>query len=108
MQLINPQGEYPRHIGDLQLEHSNWQIGDPLPEGWVEVADATMPEPQADQIVYEDFPVEIDGVMTQNWQVRAMTAEEMERRDAPETAKAKLMALGLSEVEIEALVRGLI
>jgi hypothetical protein len=46
--------------------------------------------------------------MTQQWLVRDMTAEEIERRDAPLTAKAKLLALGLTEAEVEALVRGLV
>lgn len=36
-----------------------------------------------------------------------MAAEEIERRDAPKRAKEKLIALGLTESEVEALVRGL-
>jgi len=107
MLYINPEGEYPRHIGDIQLEHPNFKEGDALPEGWVQVAEADRPEPQTDKIIFEDFPVEVDGVMTQNWQVRDMTAEEIERRDAPKRAKEKLIALGLTEVEVDALLRGL-
>lgn len=108
MLLINPNNEYPRHYGDIQLEHPQWKLGDELPEGWVQVQEVQRPEPQADKVIYEGFPVEIDGVMTQNWQIRDMTAEEIERRDAPKRAKEKLIALGLTEAEVEALVRGLV
>lgn len=107
MIYINPDNEYPRHIGDIQLDYPDFKQGDELPEGWVEVAEAERPTSGTNQIVYEDFPVEVDGVMTQNWQVRAMTAEEIERRDAPQTARQKLIDLGLTEVEIDALLRGL-
>jgi len=107
MIYINPQGEYPRHIGDIQLEHPSFKEGDALPEGWVKVAEADRPTPGTDQIAYEDFPVEVDGVMTQNWVVRDMTDEEIDRRYAPKKAKEKLIALGLTEAEVEALVRGL-
>ena len=37
-----------------------------------------------------------------------MTAEEIEKRDAPKTARAKLVALGLTDLEVEALARGLV
>jgi len=107
MIYISPENEYPRHIGDIQLAHPSFKQGDDLPEGWVQVAESERPERQTDKVIYEDFPVEVDGVMTQNWQVRDMTAEEIERRDAPKRAKEKLIALGLTEVEIDALVRGL-
>jgi len=107
MIYISPNNEYPRHYGDIQAENPNWELGNDLPEGWVQVAEAERPEPQADKVIFEDFPVDVDGVMTQNWQVRDMTPEEIERRDAPITARQKLIDLGLTEVEIEALVRGL-
>lgn len=105
---ISATGDYPRFIGDIQLEHQDYKAGDPLPDGWVEVAPATRPIPGENELVYEAAPMEIDGVMTQNWQTRPMTAEEIERRDAPKRAKEKLIALGLTELEIEALVRGLV
>lgn len=108
MLFISSNNEYPRFIGDLQLEYPDWKIGDAVPSNWQLVAPQERPQIEGDKIIYEDFPIEVEGVMTQNWQIRDMTAEEIERRDAPETAKAKLMALGLSELEIQALVRGLI
>lgn len=108
MLYISPDNQYPRHYGDIMLHTPGWKFGDQLPEGWVQVAEAERPTAGADEIVYEDFPTEVKGVMIQNWQTRPMTAKEIERRDAPETAKAKLVALGLTEFEIEALTRGLI
>lgn len=108
MIYISPENNYPRYIGDIQLDVPSWKIGDPLPEGWREVSEAPKPEHADGFIAYEDTPVEIDGVMTQNWVVRELTLEEIARRDAPKTAKAKLEALGFSDVEIEALVNGLV
>lgn len=108
MIYISPEGEYPRHIGDIQLEHRDFRDGDDLPEGWVAVAPAIPPTPGEDEIAYEGFPVEIDGVMTQNWQIREMLTSEIERRDAAKNAKAKLEAFGLTEEEIKAITSTII
>lgn len=100
-------GEYPRHIGDLEL--LGWKQGEELPENWVEVEYATTyPEPGIDEVVFEDEPLKKNGKYYQNLKTRPMTAEEVERRDAPKRAKEKLLALGLTELEIEALTRGLV
>jgi len=107
MLYINPEGEFPRHIGDIWIDYPNFKDGDELPEGWVKVEEVPLPNKTDDQIVEQGYPVEVDGVMTQNWQVRDMTAEEIERRNAPKTARQKLIDLGLTEVEIDALLRGL-
>lgn len=109
MVLINPQGEYPRHIGDLLLAHPDWKDGDPLPNGWqkVEYADE-LPSRGQDEVIYEAEPTLVNGKLMQTFKVRPMTVEELERRDAPKTAKQKLMGLGLSEAEIEALTKGLV
>lgn len=108
MLFIKGTDEYPRFIGDVQLDDPSYTEGGVLPAGWHEVTEADYPTVGEDEIAYEDLPVEVDGVLTQNWQVRAMTAEEIERRDAPITAKQKLIDLGLSEVEIQALVAGMV
>ena len=108
MLLINPENEYPKHIGDLKLAHPNWQEGDALPNGWQEVAYASeVPSRGENEVVYETEPTLINGKLTQTFAIRPMTAEEIERRDAPKTAKAKLVALGLTEAEVEALIRGI-
>jgi len=108
MIYINPAGEYPRHIGDIQLEYPDFKVGDKLPDGWIEVIETGRPTPVENKIIYEGYPEEINGVMTQNWVIRDMTPEEIEKKEAPKTAKEKLIALGLTEVEVEALVSGLI
>jgi len=36
---MNAEGNYPFHKGDIQLIISGWVEGDPLPEGWHEVAE---------------------------------------------------------------------
>jgi hypothetical protein len=108
MYYISPDNEYPRHIGDIQIEHPSYQMGDPVPAGWQLVADVAPPAREAGQVLEEGFPVEIDGVLSRNWIVREPTAEEMAVRTAPQTAKAKLLELGLNEYEIEALTRGLV
>ena len=106
MLLINSQGEYPRYIGDLQLEYPDYQEGDALPEGWHQVEETTTPQlTEPDTIIYEGTPVETDGAFKQTWVIRTMTAEEIERRDAPITLRAKLTALGLTEAEIQVLRR---
>lgn len=107
MKYISPENEYPRYPGDIQLQNPDWNPGDDLPDGWIAVQEGNAPTAGENKVVYEDFPVEINGVMTENWQVRDMTAEEIEHRDAPKRAKEKLMALGLTEAEVDALVRGL-
>lgn len=104
MIYISPSNEYPRHPGDIQLQHPGWNPGDALPQGWVEVAFAPKPVAGKDELVYESFPLEVNGTMTQNWMVRGLTSEEIERRDAPETARQKLAALGLTADEISALL----
>lgn len=107
MLYISPENEYPRHYGDIQLDHPDFKLGDDLPEGWKKVESVEPPKTVKYEVSFEDFPELIDGVYYQNWQVREMTDEEKARVDAPETAKAKLLALGLTEIEIEALSRGL-
>jgi hypothetical protein len=109
MLFINPQNEYPRHIGDLQLDNPGWKVGDPLPAGWQQVEYASeIPTKGADEILYEVKPSMVNGKLTQTFALRPMTAEEKAYRDAPKTAKAKLLELGLTEIEIDALIRGLL
>lgn len=108
MLFIGPLGEYPRHVGDVQIEHPTWNPGDQLPEGWNQVTETPMSlEVGEDQTIYEAAPQEIDGVWKQVWAVRDLTEAEIERRDAPQTLVTKLQSLGLSAAEIDVLTRGL-
>jgi len=108
MLYINAENEYPRHIGDVQLAKPSFKDGDALPTGWTEVEESERPTAGTDQVTVEGTPEEVNGVMTQSWTVRDLTQEELDRRDAPANAKAKLIELGLTELEVEALVRGLV
>ena len=108
MLYINSDNEYPRHIGDVQLAKPSFKDGDTLPTGWTKVEESERPTAGTDKVTVESFPKEIDGVTTQQWVVRDLTQAEIDRREAPANAKAKLIALGLTEAEVSALVRGLV
>ena len=108
MLYINSENEYPRHIGDVQLAKSGFKDGDALPTGWTKVEESERPTAGTDQVTVEGTPEEIDGVVTQSWIVRDLTQAELDRRDAPANAKAKLIDLGLTEAEVSALVQGLV
>jgi hypothetical protein len=107
MLFISPSKEYPLHYGDIQLASPGWEPGDTLPKGWQQVAYGTPPELGDNQIWVELEPVEIDGVLTQNLVAKDMTAEQLEIKQAPISAKAKLVKLGFTELEIAALGEGL-
>jgi hypothetical protein len=105
--FIDPQNNYPRFIGDINLQHPNWSVGDQLPDGWTHVEETTPPEPQSNEVVEEQFPELIDGNYKQNWALRAKTEQELLAEQAPQTARQKLKDLGLTDLEIDALIRGL-
>jgi hypothetical protein len=108
MIYINAEGEYPRHIGDVQLVKRGWVEGDTLPAGWRAVVETEQPAAGKDQLTYDSGPVDVDGVLSQGWSVRDLTAEELDRRNAPANAKARLVELGFTDAEIAALVSGLV
>ena len=108
MQFISPNGDYPLYFGDIERLEPDYTYGDPIPEGWTTVNNTEPPELEKYQKLAEGGPVEIDGEFYQSWDIVEMTDEERARVDAPETAKAKLLDLGLTELEIKAIVRGLI
>lgn len=109
MLYINPSGEYPRHVGDIQLEHPGWELGQPLPSGWRQVASVDAPIIQVGEILEELQPREVDGVISQVWSVRPMTEEELAERNAPIIARQKLKdATGLTDYEIDLLIRSVL
>jgi len=77
-------GEYPRHIGDIHLAAPDFD-GDifNLPEGWAPVVSTEPPAIQEDERYFEVNPTLIDGTYVQTWDVRALTAQEIEHRDNP-------------------------
>lgn len=108
MIFIDNEGNYPRFIGDLQLQYPNWQVGDEVPSDWTEVIETDAPELGLYQFLSYGKPELVDGKMVQTWVVRDPTPEELYELEAPKRAKEKLLALGLTESEIQALVRGII
>lgn len=107
MIYISPEGDYPRHYGDIMLAAPSWKLGDELPAGWHKVQEAEFPVASNDEVVEESLPTLKSGKYVQTFIVRPMTPEEIERRDAPKIARQKLLDLGLTELEINELVKGL-
>lgn len=104
MLYLSPNNKYPRHYGDIMNAHKGWKLGDPLPKGWREVAFVEPPVAEGDFVADELEPVEIDGVLRQQWTIRPMTQEEIDFRDASKIARQKLVDAGLTESEIDALL----
>lgn len=105
--FIDPNNNYPRFPGDIILDNPLWSVGDPLPEGWTPVLSVTPPEADTSQILTEEFPEILDGVHTQKWTLRSKTSEELALDAAARTARQKLKDLGLTDIEIDSLARGL-
>ena len=108
MLYVDPQGNYPRYYGDIISANPDWVLGADLPEGWQLVADAAPPVCGENEIIQDGFPEFVDGILTRTFVVRSLTAEELEARNAPRTAREKLEALGFSSAEIYAIARGII
>lgn len=108
MLYIDPNGNYPRYYGDIMSEHPDWQLEDALPEGWQLVADAPAPDYAEDETFEDGEPAVIDGILTRTFVVRKLTQEELDARQAPQRARQKLIELGFSEVEINAIARGVL
>lgn len=104
---INSQGEFPRYIGDIRIDNPGWQRGDSLPEGWHQVIQTEPPAINKFEVLENGQPELRDGIYYQTWNVRPMTEEEIDRVTAPERAKQKLIDLGFTENEIQALRRAL-
>lgn len=69
MIFIDPNNNYPRHVGDIKLAHPEWNTKDPLPNGWTEVQKVQQPKADPGYFYKETFPVKIDGVFSQNWEL---------------------------------------
>lgn len=78
--------EYPRHEGDIRLENPEileTQTGAtfPCPDTYVLVTPIDTPEYNRETQTFEELsPTQIDGVWTQQFLVRDMTAEELDTR----------------------------
>ena len=105
MPYISPNNEYPRYPGDIQIEHPEWNVGDPLPAGWIFVNETNPPELEPGQTYEAGHPEEINGEWFHTWIVRNLTESELSILNAPRTAREKLVALGFSEAEIQAIAQ---
>jgi hypothetical protein len=108
MLLIDPQGNYPRHIGDIMVENPTWEEGQALPEGWIYVNPSEIPAHDISSEKLEEVAPTVgeDGQYYQTWSVRPFTEEEIAAKNAPTTARNKLKALGLTDAEVSALFIG--
>jgi hypothetical protein len=87
--------DYPKHQGDIRLEHP--EIGDEFicPDTYAEVLDTERPSYDFKiQTIYEDPPSLIDGKWYKNYVVRNYTQQELDAfkkaNDEYEAKKAKL------------------
>ena len=84
--------EYPRHQGDIRLEHP--EIGDEFvcPETYAEVAYVTEPEIDPDlQYCYEEKPQLIEGVWTMVWGVNDWSEEQKMKIELEKKKYKKLL-----------------
>lgn len=60
--FIDPEGNYPRHAGDVQIVAPGWnEETDELPEGWVNVEPGTTPDIPAGHELVELAPKLVRG-----------------------------------------------
>lgn len=95
MLLIDPQGNYPRYIGDLMLSNPDWIVGDSLPDGWALVNPSEIPAYDlAAKRLVELYPITSeDGQYYQSWSLE----------DIPPVAdiEFRLRSMGLPDEMIE-------
>lgn len=74
--FIDPQGNYPRHAGDIQITHPGWdEETDALPNGWVNVEPGETPEVPDGFVLVELKPAQVDGVYVRQFDVVAAPTE---------------------------------
>jgi len=78
--FISPNNEYPRYVGDILIDYPDFD-GVNLPTGWVAIQETERPPVQENEIVYEISPKLTNGLYKQSWAIRAVTEEEIEKRN---------------------------
>lgn len=72
--FIDPDGNYPRHAGDIQLLIPEWnEETDPLPDGWINVEAGVLPE-----IPENHYLLELPPKLVKNKYVRQFKVLPME------------------------------
>jgi hypothetical protein len=75
--FIDPQGNYPRHVGDIKAEHIDWDENiDNLPNGWQVVLEGIIPEIPEGFGLNEVTPAQIDGVWVRQFELFEYEIEE--------------------------------
>jgi hypothetical protein len=69
MMFIDPNGNYPRYIGDLLIENPGWSAEKPLPLKWIMVEKTPEPLVTEGCRAVESYPENVDGVYRQTWEV---------------------------------------
>lgn len=88
-------GEYPRHIGDVELD----------PQApWAVVTETTPPEaPSPFHIVYEGTPSLEDGVYVQTWEIRELSEAEVETIRV-ERLRERLSRMGITQEDLKLIL----
>ena len=66
---------YPRHEGDVRLEHPQFD-GINLPDGWAAVEPTEPPTTVDQQVLQEIAPELVNGTWEQRWTILKLTKEE--------------------------------
>lgn len=75
--FIDPEGNYPRHAGDVQLVVPGWnEEADDLPDGWINVEPGEPPLPAEDEILVELEPAIVNGVYVRQFELQPRPIEE--------------------------------
>jgi hypothetical protein len=108
MIYIDPNGNYPRHYGDIMQANPGWEVDDSLPAGWQEVAEVVFPIPTEGYNVIEGEPALVEGVLTRTYTVEPYTQEQVETKDAMSRLNDKIEAAGFTEYEMFAIRNNLV
>lgn len=102
MLLINGEN-YPRYMGDLQVQYPDWSEGDALPDGWSEVQELEQPLAESGKKVVEVFPTIYRGRYKQAWSQVDLSTEEQSLINQRLIAAELIARLDISEEELLAI-----
>lgn len=57
---MDPEGRFPRYVGDIRLVVPGWKDVDPLPAGWVKLEESVVPKESGKRAEF-DTPLLVDG-----------------------------------------------
>jgi hypothetical protein len=90
--------EFPLYLGDIQLEHPSFQVGDELPEGWVEVVALPFPQLGGNEQLVGTYAELDNGIYYQRYEVSTFTADEINYRSRLDSKIAELEFAGESPI----------